>query len=224
MGVLPSISRAADPIDTVSVFNTGDNAWVVRYGKAKGEGNGNKKDDLAVVLKIGADPNGDDRFVAKLLRYDNVFQNKYALREGYEGKITLTGKITTGKGNGNTARRPIRIAATGAFVDDNDKLQVVTLKGLYHPGANVEAADQNKVKESRKDDRLTIHVKIRPLNPGKKEEAGLDTNVDRGTSYHFVAFLQDPAPCEEEPDTDVLAEEEVTEEEEEALPADPDNP
>ena len=198
---------------SVSIFNRehSDKAWVVRY--AKETGGGNKRGDLAVALRLKQE--AELGFSATLLRYGgiNVAPGKvaYKLQEN-GGKIDIRGRVT-GKGTGNTARKPIRITGAGTYVAKDNSIHLVTLRGTYHPGVKV----SNDLGD-RRDDRLVVRILDKEVLP-KGQNA--DAQPALGGGEQFVAFWVDPEPCEETPDTDIMTEETLPPEEEEELPLEP---
>lgn len=183
-----------------SPINGNKKAWIIRYGTEEG----NKRKDLAVMLKLRADGNG--KFKGTLVRFDRANGGNYLRMPGSEAKVTISGTYSQ-PGNPQNLRKPVRLVGGGTIVTPQGKIRVVVLRGLYHPGNDA---------SSRADDRLAVHIKIKNVTGNNGNGNGNGTNADAPEAgvdtidvafTEFVAFFQDP--CEEEPDTDVLSEETV---------------
>ena len=217
VGILMGASLV-DAQDSISVFNDIDakKAWVVRYGKQTGQGN--KREDLAVALRIHPVKNKDGDvvdgvFEGTLFRYAQVIQNKkYIPRPGEAGKLKITGRVIN---NGNSDRKPIRIVGAGTYVtgEANPEIHVVTVVGMYHPGKKTNPGNSN-----RDDDRLVVKIRDKVTGGKKGNQGGQNTEAAAADGTFYVALFQDPLPCEEEPDTDILMEETVDPDQESELP------
>ncbi len=185
-----------------SPINESKKAWVIRYGTEANSGN--KRKDLAIVLKL-REGSGDKKFTGTLLRFDIARNSKYLRADGPTGKIAISGKYTE-LGSGNSARRPVRITGAGTYVTDTGKVRIVLVKGLYHPG---------NLTNSRVDDRLSVRIQVKNIenNSGANGNAPTDNpdvnSIDVSNEI-FVVFQQQNPPCDDEPDTDVLMEESVS--------------
>lgn len=194
--VLGSISQAQD----VTPINGTKKAWIIRYGTEINSGN--KRKDLAIVLKLRAGQ-GDKKFTGTLLRFDIARNSKYLRAVGNTGKIAISGQFTE-IGSGGSARRPVRLTGAGTYVTAEGKVRIVVLKGMYHPGNDT---------TSRDDDRLTAHIQIKNVSTNGNADApaaGGDAETVDVSNEIFVVFQENPPPCDDEPDTDVLMEETLT--------------
>jgi hypothetical protein len=206
-----SIAQTNLEAANVSPINSPNKAWAIRYGKQQGQGN--KRQDLAVMLRLKT--NGDGQFTGTLLRFDRVTGGKYKTAPDNPGRVTITGNYSA-PGNANNLRKPVRITGVGSFVNGKGVAKIVYVKGLYHPGNDP---------DSRDDDRMSVQIDVRDVKQRNKNRGldGINGDLESDMNVDFINFMQADDPCEEEPDTDVLAEEPITEMDFEAgeYPADP---
>lgn len=158
-------------------INLPEKGWIVKYDNEQ-HGQPNKNGDKAIQVFIGISGVSQD-LVVKLFRYSRVNQGVYILRQN-GGNLELPVVLPL---NAGFSKRK-RFTTEWTEYQSNGKTRQVLVKGWWHPGPG----------RNRDDHRLSIRI----IDREKMDVSADSKDEDPDKS-------SDPC-CEQEPDTDILAE------------------
>lgn len=176
-----------DPIPEYLTKQVGK-AWEVKYDRAQDPPN---KKDRAIRVIITADPETGAETL-NLIRYTHVDESGFYQSRPYGGNVSLP--IKSPEPNSHSSKRKIFITDKVEYVGVGGVKREVQVKGWWHPGPG----------RNRDDHRLNIRI----LDKKKGGEVGPAARAPVAPTAKVPTAMVPTAlvPCDEEPDTDVLAE------------------
>lgn len=192
------------------IFNRNNKAWLVRYDDDTVD---SSHGDKALRLKIADVPkpaSGNTIITARLQRYTvdvSGGTNAYKLRDGNAGDIVLNGVIySEDPAATNRERKRVKFVLTGTYPKTVLPGGVVTVSvhvwGIFDHGKTRPPMGGGGGAH-KDDDALAIRLVIDDPTAGDPAPAAPQTNPQTRMSGAF-------APCPEEPDVDVLEEEDAS--------------